>query len=406
VIGLVIQEIDREKNVVFQWRSWDHFEITDAIGVPLGGRVVNYVHGNSIDVDRDGNLIVSARMMNRVTKISRSTGEILWTLGGKKNQFRFINDPVGFSRQHAARRLPDGNLTLFDNGNFRTPPYSRAVEYVLDEARFTARLVWEYRHVPDVFSQFAGYVQRLPTGNTVIGWGTATPTVTEVTPGGEVVYELSFDPGIFSYRAYRFEWPPVLYALVELNPKILNTAVTTGWVTATIEPVGFDPAEIDVATVKLAGVPAQRDGGALGDLNGDGMQDLTVAFLREALIPFLTPETSQLELTGLLTTGARFHGFASVRVVSTGERASAALSVVSAPGALPVRLALGQAVRVRIYNVRGSLVRTLSVPDGNRPGGDLTWDGRTTDGRLVPHGIYFVRVEGPRPVSAKILIRP
>ncbi|MCX6163982.1 MAG: hypothetical protein NTU73_03840, partial [Ignavibacteriae bacterium] len=30
VTGLIIQKIDAQKNVVFQWRSWDHFQITDA----------------------------------------------------------------------------------------------------------------------------------------------------------------------------------------------------------------------------------------------------------------------------------------------------------------------------------------------------------------------------------------
>jgi hypothetical protein len=29
-IGLIVQELDFNKNVVFQWRSWDHYQITDA----------------------------------------------------------------------------------------------------------------------------------------------------------------------------------------------------------------------------------------------------------------------------------------------------------------------------------------------------------------------------------------
>ncbi|HTY57592.1 MAG TPA: hypothetical protein VMF59_02200, partial [Bacteroidota bacterium] len=35
VIGLVIQELDQSKQVVFQWRSWDHFNITDAWHIAL-----------------------------------------------------------------------------------------------------------------------------------------------------------------------------------------------------------------------------------------------------------------------------------------------------------------------------------------------------------------------------------
>ena len=50
-----------------------------------------------------------------------------------------------------------------------------------------------------------GYVQRLPGGNTLIGWGIASIT-TEIAPNGSKVFQLSFDPGIYSYRAYRYDW--------------------------------------------------------------------------------------------------------------------------------------------------------------------------------------------------------
>src|SRR5712671_5752461 len=103
VIGLIIQELDQERNVVFQWRSWDHFQITDVVSHSLSTTVVDYVHGNSIDTDPDGNFILSSRHMNEVTKISRATGETLWRLGGRNNQFAFINDPIRFSHQHAVR---------------------------------------------------------------------------------------------------------------------------------------------------------------------------------------------------------------------------------------------------------------------------------------------------------------
>jgi hypothetical protein len=53
-----------------------------------------------------------------------------------------------------------------------------------------------------------GYVQRMENGNTLIGWGATNPSVTEVDPDGIRVYEMSFDPGIYSYRAFRFEWNP------------------------------------------------------------------------------------------------------------------------------------------------------------------------------------------------------
>jgi hypothetical protein len=78
------------------------------------------------------------------------------------------------------------------------------VEYSLDEQNKVAMLVWQYRHTPDVFGGAMGYVQRLDDGSTLIGWGAANPTVTEVTPDGEVLFELSYPFGVFSYRAYMF----------------------------------------------------------------------------------------------------------------------------------------------------------------------------------------------------------
>jgi len=33
VTGLVIQEMDPSKNVIFEWRSWDHFKVTDSPGI-------------------------------------------------------------------------------------------------------------------------------------------------------------------------------------------------------------------------------------------------------------------------------------------------------------------------------------------------------------------------------------
>lgn len=206
VTGLIIQEIDESKNVVFQWRSWDHFLITDATHENLLDNAIDYVHGNSIEIDTDSNLIISARHMDEITKINHVTGSIIWRLGGKNNQFTFNNDPIGFSHQHAVRRLANGNLTLYDNGNYHSPQFSRALEYSIDVANKVVTKVWEYRHNPSVYGSWGGYVQRLEGGNTLIGWGGVNPAVTEVTPDGTTVFEAYFPAGWFSYRAFKYLW--------------------------------------------------------------------------------------------------------------------------------------------------------------------------------------------------------
>ena len=149
VSGLVVQELDEDKNVVFQWRSWDHFQITDATHEDLTAPSIDYVHGNALELDNDGNLLLSSRHMDEITKIDRTTGGIIWRMGGKNNQFTLVGDTQWYSHQHAIRRIANGDVTLFDNGNYHTPPYSRAVEYSLDEVNHVATLVWQFRNSPD-----------------------------------------------------------------------------------------------------------------------------------------------------------------------------------------------------------------------------------------------------------------
>src|SRR5690606_1326392 len=217
VVGLIIQEIDRNRNVVFQWRSWDHFEITDATHIDFTSANIDYVHGNAIEVDNDGNLMISSRHMDEITKINRITGDIIWRLGGKNNEFAFINDPIKFSHQHDIRRIANGNITLYDNGNYHSPQFSRAVEYQLDEVNKTATLVWQYRNSPDIYGFAMGSARRLPNGNTLIGWGYTSTTLTEVTPSGDIALEMKLPPGTLSYRVFKSEYDIPTNILTNLN---------------------------------------------------------------------------------------------------------------------------------------------------------------------------------------------
>lgn len=210
VLGYVIQELDSNRNILFQWNTFDHFLITDAIGQDLTAANLDPWHWNAIEQDSDGNFLISNRHTSEITKIRRTSGEIIWRLGGKNNQFIFINDRVSgdttqhFSYQHDIRRLPNGNISLFDNGNLKTPQESRAVEYSLDEVKKICTRVWHYRHTPAIYGFATGSAQRLSNGNTMISWGTQN-IITEATPQGTVALEMRFPTGVFSYRTYKFE---------------------------------------------------------------------------------------------------------------------------------------------------------------------------------------------------------
>jgi hypothetical protein len=205
VSGAILQELDSNKNVIFEWRSWDHIDITEALHQNLAGLTIDAVHPNAIEKDADGNILLSCRVLDQVLKINRQTGETIWRLGGQKNEFTFINDSSGFTYQHDIRRLSNGNITIFDNGNWHNPPKTTAKEYEIDEVNKTAKLVWSYNHPPvsgnPVISLAMGNVQRLPNGNTFIGWGYITPgsggpNVSEVDSNGNPCLGNSF------YRYY------------------------------------------------------------------------------------------------------------------------------------------------------------------------------------------------------------
>jgi hypothetical protein len=194
VRGQVVQEVDNESHEsIFEWTTWDgNMDITDAIGISLNGVEFSATHLNALDY-RDGYIYVSSYAQNSITKIDHRTGEKIWTFGGNKNQFTFIDDPdMGTSRQHNVQRLPNGNLLVFDNGLTHPTPHTSAKEYTLNDETKTAQLIWSCPSPNTNITVATGSVQRLPSGNTVIGWGTVigqpTPTlVSEVTAECEVV---------------------------------------------------------------------------------------------------------------------------------------------------------------------------------------------------------------------------
>jgi len=206
VIGWIFQELDVNNNVVFQWRNWDHYDITDAEGyVNLISSTIDLIHGNAIEVTPDNALLLSPRNLNEITKIDHNTGEIIWRLNGNNNMFEFINDTLGFSWQHDCRVLANGNISIFDNGTYYPEPqFSSMVEYDLDEENFTATLVRRLRNNPDIFGTIMGSAREAQNGNIVTGWGSGVPGVTEFNPEGEVAAIYYFS-GI-NYRAYRYPW--------------------------------------------------------------------------------------------------------------------------------------------------------------------------------------------------------
>ncbi|WP_407562616.1 arylsulfotransferase family protein [Streptomyces sp. 184] len=204
VIDAVIQEQDATTGeVLFEWSALDHIPLTET-QEPLTEALVDPVHANSLAYDTDGDLLMSARHTSTVYKIDRESGAVRWRLGGAANDFAFAGPGQRPSYQHDARRLPDGRLMLFDNGNRSDPQRSRGAVYELDEQAMTARLTDDVQTPEPVFTLFAGSARQTDNGNVLLGYG-SSGTMVEF-EGGEPVFTGTFPQGTYSYRAVRTDW--------------------------------------------------------------------------------------------------------------------------------------------------------------------------------------------------------
>ncbi|NQT26785.1 aryl-sulfate sulfotransferase, partial [candidate division KSB1 bacterium] len=212
----------------FIWRALDNFDIADNDAPDINdltAKSIRFPHMNAIDVDTDGNILLSCRHLSEITKINPETGEIIWRLGGNHNQFTFINDPLqGPSNQHDIRALGDNHYTVFDNGNQHTPQVSRGVEWEINTDAMTATLVWEHRNneVSGKYSYYMGNNQRLPNGNRLINWATGrelSQLATEVTSDGTKALEFEFEDRTSVYRIHKFPWNAIAkvpYLVIEV----------------------------------------------------------------------------------------------------------------------------------------------------------------------------------------------
>jgi len=210
VLETSIQEFTADDDMIFFFAAWDHYDIRDCELSNLQWTGRNYMtHMNSIDIDDDGHLIVSNRELSEISKIHRQNETFIWRLGGKYNQFTWIDDDElqGPRNQHTARVLGNNVYLMFDNGNGHDPRVSRAVKYQLNTDKMTATKIWEYRETPDVYSQHMGNIQQLPNGNVLINWAqTYLPKLTEVRPDGSKAFEMNFVDRFECYRVHRGDW--------------------------------------------------------------------------------------------------------------------------------------------------------------------------------------------------------
>ena len=200
VTGTVVQHLSPAGTLLWEWNTFDHFDITDLPMADRTGPNVNFTHGNGIGFDTDGNLLLGFRSLNEVTKVDRTTGAILWRFGGLRNEFTILNDPKGvFEHQHGVRLAGPGQVQLLDNGVVAP---SRLVRYLVNPVAHTALMEWEFIDAPATWTAVGGATQYHPDGHATVSFGRAGRVI-EVDEAGNRVWELTGLDGLYVFRAQR-----------------------------------------------------------------------------------------------------------------------------------------------------------------------------------------------------------
>lgn len=204
VTGTAVQHISASGELLFHWTPFDHFHITDVDSVTRSGFTVNWTHGNSLDLDADGNLLVSFRNLNEITSIDTRSGAVRWRLGGLRSQLALADETQPFAGQHSVRALPSREILLLDN--IGDSLESRVERWFVDENVLSARMTASYGSVPRVRTLIGGSVQALSPSRTLVSFGTEG-RVEEYDAAGNVRWKIEGSPG-YVFRAQRF---PSLY---------------------------------------------------------------------------------------------------------------------------------------------------------------------------------------------------
>jgi hypothetical protein len=228
VLGDVILVLDRDLQLRWSWDAFDHLDVRrnavmgETCNFGGGGCAVfrlakvanDWLHGNSVQVTPDGNLLYSARHQDWLIKIDYAngagSGRVIWRLG-KDGDFQLRSDDPfpWFSHQHDGNFESGGRpnrLLVLDNGNTRYAQnpavHSRGQVFEIDEQNRTAFLVLN-ADLGD-YSRALGSAARMQNGNYVfsLGWDSNNYGQSlEFDPSGRLVTRIEVETQM--YRSFR-----------------------------------------------------------------------------------------------------------------------------------------------------------------------------------------------------------
>ena len=204
----IVQEVDIKTGLVlFEWHTLGSVSLRESYASVPKSSPADISHVNSVYEEKDGNLLVSARDMHTALELDRSTGKILWRLGGKRSDYK-MGGGAQFVGQHDIRRAPNGRMTIFDNGS---PPTTsrkaRALVLNVNDDKKKATVWRSFRRGSSFVSPSQGNVQALSNGNFMVGWGGDEPFFTEYTSSGSVALDGEIVPTQDdTYRVWHLPW--------------------------------------------------------------------------------------------------------------------------------------------------------------------------------------------------------
>jgi hypothetical protein len=215
------QELDLKTGLVRrEWTSLDHAALGESYSEGEKSSTqwpFDYFHLNTIDPRGDGTTLLSSRNTMALWLINDKTGQVIEKIGGKKSSVK-MEPGAQTAFQHDAMTLPNGQISIFDNGGapFGQPEsHKESRAAIVEVSQGRDRLVQELRHPTPLQAGSQGNVQQLPNGNWLVGWG-QEPYVSEYTPSGQLIYDehmwaVKLQYETESYRTYKFEWKATPY---------------------------------------------------------------------------------------------------------------------------------------------------------------------------------------------------
>ncbi len=154
VVLAEVQEVNRRGRVLWSWNSRRHISFAETgrwwpnvLVNPHPGThgrpIYDPIHINAVEPFGRDRLLISTRHTDAVFCIERSSGRVLWKLGGSRTRrsLRIVGDPYPvrklFGGPHDVRFAGDGTLSIYDDATHRRRP-PRLVRYRLQLERHRA----------------------------------------------------------------------------------------------------------------------------------------------------------------------------------------------------------------------------------------------------------------------------